>query len=59
MKRKVPKTLKVVAGVAGAVVAVWVIAVAVLTLISPRLIPIDEDDDDFFGYEDDELEDDI
>ena len=48
MKRKVPKTLKVVAGVAGAVVAVWVIAVAVLTLISPRLIPIDEDDDDFF-----------
>lgn len=59
MKRKVPKTLKVVAGVVGVVVAVCVIAVAVLTLISPRLIPIDEDDDDFFGYEDDELEDDI
>lgn len=59
MKRKVPKTLKVVTGVVGAVVAVCVIAVAVLTLISPRLIPIDEDDDDFFGYEDDELEEDI
>ena len=54
MKRKIPKALKVVAGVVITVAAVYAIAVAVLTLISPKLNPIEEDDD-FFDYEEDDF----
>lgn len=49
MKRKILNTLKVVA----IVTAVYAIAIVVLTAISPKLIPNEEEDEDFELIEDD------
>lgn len=53
MKRILKNTLKVVV----IVTVAYVTVVGILTAISPRLEPIDEeDDDDFLEFEDKEIE---